>query len=144
MGTVMVFRTIKSQGGRLLHIAQTEPFQMTPSTYMCETYCGREMQGKVNEAEFLGDSVCKTCQASVKRIESERAAAAEKENAYQAKVEQGRATLLAAAYPETPVLSSPETLSEPSHRSPGRLRHGRIRYERAERRRRMKEIVNAL
>lgn len=87
--------------------------------YSAMGVCGTEASGVIISTEMVKDVSCKRCATqAARRLTPE---------------------------PEpVPVLSSPETTQEPrvrSSRTPGRERHGRVRYERAERRRKMKEAI---
>lgn len=90
--------------------------------------CGTEVNvGIITQTETAGDVSCGRC---ARRAEASLAAEADE-----------------ATQPEpAPVLSSPEAVSEPRRRvySPGRIRHGRIRAERAAARHAMKERVREL
>lgn len=101
--------------------------QMT--VYSAMGICGTETTGYIEATENAKDVTCQRC-----------AARAERELAEQA------VPLVAGSHgwDAAPVLGSPEVIQEPptpprKSYSPGRARHGRIRYERAERRRKMKE-----
>jgi hypothetical protein len=114
---------------------RTEHMQMTPTTFQVSTYCDKELTGVLSEAESLEDVSCKPC---YKAVELKTAREMDRLNAEMA--ESGEAV-----HEAPPVFSTPETIHEPRtrHMSPGRIRHGMIRQQRALRRRAMKMKVKA-
>ena len=134
MNKGMTIPTLKTPKGKMIHTVKSECMQMTPQTIMAITGCGKEFTGTHGEADSPEQVTCPKCQAWVL---AELAA----ELAEQQAQEEHAATM---------VLGTPETVQEPPRRrykrpmSPGRIRHGKVIQERAERKRRMKELLNAL
>ena len=116
-GTEMVIREGRDPDGR------------RTTEFSAMGICGTEISiGTITLSETASDVSCGRC---AKRAEAVLAADA----------------MDAAEAAAAPVLSSPEAVTEPRRRrvySPGRIRHGKVTAERAERRHQMKERVREL
>lgn len=151
----MNIKTTRSPRGKIIHIVRGEALPVTSTTAMAETYCGKEFSGLVDYDDTT-DSV--TCAKCTKLFEESIAIVGEPILDLTAPmppaepVEPSLAEMTREAIetmqrvvpepPAAPVLASPEVTREPRrYDSPGRARHGRIRYERSERRRQMKAQV---
>lgn len=125
----MKIATLRSPRGTLIHAVRGEVLPLTSTTSMAETECGKEMKGLADYADSPDSLTCARCEAAV------RATIADELTAMGQEID---------VMEPAPVLSSPEVVREPRIRySQGRARHGRIRQERADRRRRMKEAIRS-
>lgn len=96
-----------------------DPLLIKEGVYQSRALCGRVVDGYLSQTTDTGESVdCKRCAAKLPVAEESA----------------------------TPVLSSPETVQEwsPRHPEAGRIRHGRIRMIRSQRRAWMKKYVKQL
>lgn len=101
--------------------------------YSAMGVCGTEAKGSIVQTEQAADVTCQRCNARAVRALTPPEPMVGGSHGWDA----------------APVLSSPEAVAEPPEpprrdsRSEGAKRHGRIRYERSERRRKMKEELKA-
>lgn len=98
------------------------------TVYSAMGICGTEATGAISQTEKAKDVTCKRCAGRASRELTPPEPAVSGSHGWD----------------KAPVLSTPETVREPRSRvyTPGRERHGRIRHERAERRRQMKAMVH--
>lgn len=128
----MTIPTLRTPKGKMIHAMKDDGLQVTASTVMGVVGCGREYTGIGGDADSPEGITCPRCQEWVMaELAAELSEQADQEH-------EGAA-----------ILGTPETVAEPReprrrYKSPGRSRHGRVIHERAERRRRMKELLRAL
>lgn len=123
----MTIPTLRTPKGKMTHAMKGTVVYVSGQTGMAEVMCGKEYTGITGDTESPEGVTCPRCHD---RIMAELAA----DLAEQEQQEE---------HADAMVLGTPETIREPRrrYRSPGRIRHGKVIQERADRRRRMKELL---
>lgn len=127
----MTIATLRTPKGKMIHATKVDPILVSDQTGMAEVMCGKEYTGILSETESPEGVTCPRCHD---RLMAELAA------------ELAEVEAQMAIHGEPVVLMTPEAIAEHTekrrrYKTPGRIRHGRIVQQRAERRRMMKAVV---